>query len=160
MVWKNKGEEISKLLEKEGFKHNPYLKKHEEKRKFFEVFPHPSMVVLFKLDKILKYKSKPKRDYKFRWSEFKRYQNHLKKLENHECSLHLPDKITRKSLKNLKGKALKEYEDMLDAIFCAYIGYYAWKKPQDCAVFGSLKGGYILTPVFDHMKKKLKTLNQ
>jgi len=98
-----RGEEIVKLFEKAGFKHDPYIKKYEQSRKLFEVYPHPSMVVLFKLNKILRYKAKPKRDYKFRWKEFKKYQNHLKNLE----SLVLPDEIIKKNVGKLKGGKLK-----------------------------------------------------
>ena len=154
-----RGEMISRLLEKKGFKHNPYIKRFEKKRYFFEVYPHPSMVVLFNLDKIIRYKSKPKRDYAFRWGEFKRYQNYLRKLEKNNPKLFLPDDIVKKNVNGLKGKKLKEYEDLLDSIFCAYIGYYCWVHPDRCAVLGDMRKGYILTPVFDFMKEKLKSFN-
>jgi predicted RNase H-like nuclease len=145
---KIRGEELSDILEKAGFQHNPYIKKFENKNKFFEVYPHPSMVVLFKLDKILQYKAKPKRDYTFRHKEFRKYQKNLKRLENSDTPLFLPDEIIRRNLNRLKGKALKGYEDMLDAIFCAYIAYYSWKNPEKCKVLGNMKKGYIFTPVF------------
>jgi predicted RNase H-like nuclease len=148
---KIRGEEISRLLKKEGFKHSPYAKKFEKKRKFFEVFPHPSMVVLFNLDRIIRYKAKPKRDYTFRWKEFKKYQNHLRNLEKAKPSLFLPKDIY-KDVRKLRAKRLKNYEDMLDAIFCAYIAYYFWANPGKCSVLGDMRKGYILTPVFDSMK--------
>lgn len=143
---KIRGEEISKLLEKNGFKQSPFIKKSESSRKFFEVYPHPSMVVLFNLESVLKYKNKPKRDYNFRWLEFKKYQNYLKKLKN--PAIIIPKEITEKKLKGLRGGSLKNYEDRLDAIFCAYIAYYFWLHPEKCKVLGNMKGGYILTPVF------------
>ena len=139
-----RGEEISKLLIKEGFQHNPNFKKLEETRKFFEVYPHPSMVVLFNLDMILRYKSKPKRDYDFRWEEFKKYQSYLGELK----SLSLPNEIIKIDVRTLRGKALKKYEDILDAIFCAYLSFYHWKYPDKCSVLGNMKEGYISTPVF------------
>lgn len=152
---KIRGEEISKLLEKNGFKHDPYIKKFEKTRKFFEVYPHPSMVVLFNLKRILRYKAKPKRDYDFRWKEFKRYQSLLRNLKN----LVLPEEILEKDVKKLRAKALKDYEDLLDAIFCAYIAYYCWVNPNKCAVLGDMKEGYILTPIFDFMRIYLEELN-
>ncbi len=148
---KIRGEEISKLLESSGFMHDPYIKKFESERKFFEVYPHPSMVVLFNLDKVLKYKNKPKRDYELRWGEFKKYISYLKRLD--KPALALSDDILKTNVRNLKGKALKNYEDRLDAVFCAYIAFYSWHKPEKCSVLGSLKEGYILTPVFDSMIK-------
>jgi|SRR3989344_5490716 len=152
---KIRGEEISKLLSTKGFEHDPYIKKLEASRKFFEVYPHPSIVVLFKLDKILKYKNKPNRSYEFRWNEFKKYQNYLKSLKD----LSLPKGVIDKNVKNLKGNALKDYEDLLDGIFCAYLSYYTWKNPEKCAVLGNMKKGYILTPVFEDMQKQLKDIS-
>lgn len=153
---KIRGEEISKLLGKNGFTHDPNIKKHEKARKFLEVYPHPSMVVLFQLEKILQYKNKPNRDYNFRWNEFRKYQNYLKKIP----SLVLPKEIINKNVKKLKGQKLKNYEDLLDAVFCAYIGYHGWINPNKCAVLGNMKGGYIFTPLFDSMKKQLELLRR
>ncbi len=148
-----RGEEISRALEKSGFLHNPHIKRFESKRKFFEVYPHPSMVVLFGLNKIIRYKSKPKRDYKFRWNEFKKYQRYLKELANKNPKLVLPKEILKRDVKKLKGKELKNFEDLLDAIFCAYIAYYCWTYPEKCAVLGDMKRGYILTPIFEKNRK-------
>ncbi|RLJ03077.1 MAG: DUF429 domain-containing protein [Candidatus Aenigmatarchaeota archaeon] len=153
---KVRGEEIAKLIEGIGFVHNPYIERFEETRAFFEVYPHPSMVVLFNLDRIIQYKSKPKRDYEFRWREFERYQNYLKSLGNAEPSLTLPEEITERNVRDLRNRELKDFEDLLDAVFCAYIAYYCWVKPERCAVLGDLERGYILTPVFEHMKKRLR----
>ena len=142
-----RGEELSKILEKSGFRHDPYIKKFEDSRKFFEVYPHPSTVVLFKLDKILQYKNKPNRDYPFRYNEFKKYKTYLENLKNPE--LILPNEIININVEELKAKKLKNYEDILDSIFCAYIAYYSWVNPERCSVLGNMKQGYIMTPVFD-----------
>ena len=150
-----RGEEISRLLEKEGFEHNPYIKKYEKSRAFYEVYPHPSMVVLFNLDSIIKYKAKPKRDYPYRWKEFKKYQKYMASLEKANPSVALPKEIINQKVEKLKGSSLKKYEDSLDAIFCAYISYYHWTNPEKCEVLGNMKEGYILTPIFDYMKKDL-----
>ncbi len=151
-----RGEEISKRLTDEGFEHSPYIDKFEKKRKFFEVFPHPSIVVLFKLDRILRYKAKPKRDYEFRWKEFEKYQKHLKTLEKADPALILPKEITRKNVRKLRAKALKDFEDVLDSVLCAYIAYYCWAHPEAYAVLGDMQKGYIMTPIFEHMKKQLE----
>jgi len=144
---KVRGEDIAKKLEKIGFVHNPYIEKYEKARKFFEVFTHPAMIVLFKLKKILRYKARPKRDYCTRWKELEKYQSYLKKLEKADPPLLLQKTITHKNVKGLKGEKLKNYEDLLDAIFCAYIAYYCWCKPEKCKVLGDMKNGYILTPI-------------
>jgi predicted RNase H-like nuclease len=141
-----RGEQISKMLGKKGFQHSPYITKFEESKKFFEVFPHSAMVVIFNLKEILKYKPKKNRSYYFRWQEFETYQSCLKSLEKRNPSLILPHDIINTNVRVLKGKALKRYEDLLDAIFCAYIAYYYWYEPGTCSVIGDLKDGYIVTP--------------
>lgn len=151
-----RGEDITEKLEEQGFQHDPDIDKNQECRKIIEVYPHPSMVTLFDLDEILKYKNKPKRDYDFLWKEFKRYQENLKNLE--EPPLHDPENILGKEVEGTKGKELKNYEDILDAVFSAYIGLYYWKKPEECAILGNLEEGYIMTPVKDEMKRKLEKI--
>lgn len=153
-----RGEVVVKLLEKEHFIHNPYFSQFARGRFVVEVYPHPSMVVIFNLKKILKYKDKPKRDYSFRWQEFRRYQSYLKGLENDSPPLYLPSEIVEKEVERYRASLLKEYEDLLDGIFCGYIAYYAWVNPNKCAVLGNMEEGYILTPVFPSMQKRLKSM--
>lgn|SRR3989338_2272497 len=147
-----RGEEIGKGLEGTGFVHDPNIEKYEKSRKFFEVFPHPSMVVLFSLDHIIQYKAKPHRDYEFRWNEFKRYQKLLLGLKD----LKIPEEIIGTDVTLLRSDKLKNYEDMLDGIFCAYIAYTAWKSPERCCVIGDMNKGYILTPVMLGMRDVLQ----
>lgn len=154
-----RGEDIADLLSKHGFEHSPYISRHEKSRKFFEVYPHPSMVVLFNLSTVIPYKNKPNRDYKSRWKAFENYQDCLKQLKTATPQLHLPKELVGKNIRKLKGGALKEYEDTLDAVFCAYIAYYAWCHPEKCEVLGTMKDGYILTPVFDAMKRQLGSIS-
>ncbi|MDE1866065.1 MAG: DUF429 domain-containing protein [Candidatus Micrarchaeota archaeon] len=156
---KIRGEEIVKSLEGIGFAHDPVLGGYEEARKIFEVYPHPSMVVLFGLDRILRYKAKPNRDPGFRIGEFERYERLLEGLNGASPSLRIGKKfLLGKKMEHLGGAELKRHEDTLDAVFCAYLAYYYWANPQKCAILGSLKEGYIMTPVFNHMKGKQSSL--
>jgi len=149
-----RGEELAAMFEELGFKHTPYLKPKTESNAVFEVYPHPAMVVLFNLEKTLKYKPRGNRDYAFRWNEFRKYQKHLSSLQKYKPALEIPENILNQKLNGLKGKALKGYEDLLDSIVCSYIGYYYWIwGSEKCSVLGNLDKGYILTPVFEHMKK-------
>lgn len=148
-------EELCKALEKEKFKHEPCIKQFEKDRKFFEIYPHTSMVVLFDLDKILRYKKRSKRTYEDRWKEFKKYQCYLKKLSYGNPSLMLSKEIVEKNVEELKGKRLKEYEDTLDAVFCAYVSYYYWANTQRCEVLGNIDDGYIVTLIFPDMYEKI-----
>ena len=158
-AWSNgkiRGEEITNSLQKMRFLHDPYVKKYENSRKLFEVYPHPSMVVLFNLNKILQYKAKLKRDTAFRLKEFERYNNYLKGLNKASPSLKINSEFLNDSLNKLKLSQLKSYEDTLDAIFCAYIAYYYWVHPDNCAVLGTVEKGYIMTPIFEYMKGRRK----
>lgn len=156
---KVRGEEISRLLQEAGFVHSPFIQRHEEARKFFEVYPHPACVVLFNLTKIIGYKARPKRERAFRYKEFQRYQECLRTLERSSPSLFLPRYLLDVQVESLAGRRLKDYEDLLDAIVCAYIAFYYWTNPAKCAVLGSMIDGYIVTPVFAWMKETLKTLS-
>lgn len=152
-----RGEEIAELLEESGFDHTPHIEDRETDRIFFEVYPHPSMVVLFDLETVLPYKKKGGRDYETVWEAFKKYQQFMKDLKDEEPSFEAPE-ILDKEIEGVRGKELKEYEDKLDAVFCAYIAQYAWSKPEKCAVLGNFEEGYIFTPVFDDMQEKIKRM--
>jgi predicted RNase H-like nuclease len=154
---KIRGEELSRVLLKADFAHDPYVKKFESGRKFFEVYPHPSMVVLFGLDRILRYKAKSHRDYEFRWSVFETYQQHLAHLKSAQPALDIPDTVLKANVRELRGQKLKDYEDDLDGIFCAYIAHYYWCHPEACEVLGSTTDGYIMTPITDAMRIALKS---
>jgi predicted RNase H-like nuclease len=116
------------------------------------------MVVLFNLNKILRYKAKPNRDNAFRVKEFERYNNYLKALNKASPALKIEKKFLNNDLKKLRLSELKSYEDTIDAVFCAYIAYYYWANPQNCSVLGNMKAGYIMTPVFESMRGTQKAL--
>jgi predicted RNase H-like nuclease len=47
----------------------------------------------------------------------------------------------------LGGQAMKDYEDSLDALICAYIGYHHWTwRGARTDVFGDISAGYIVNP--------------
>jgi len=53
--------------------------------------------------------------------------------------------LSESYIKNLKGKALKSNEDVLDAIVCLYIsGLYA--KNASSTTYGTSENGYIWVP--------------
>ncbi|WP_456475379.1 DUF429 domain-containing protein [Candidatus Pyrohabitans sp.] len=141
-----RGERLAKLLEKAGFVQMPGLRKPLEARAFAEVFPHAAMVAIFDLSKTLKYKACPGRSYEQRYREFRRYQKLLGSLATAEPPLHVPEEILSVEVEKLRGKALKQYEDLLDAITCAYVASYCWHTGE-CAVIGNVDEGYILTPL-------------
>ena len=128
-------------LEELGFCHAPIMEAKKYNRYQIEVFPHPAQVNLFNLDRILKYK-------KGRLSD--RYLE-LTKLRNYILSI-LPSLEPKLQLINLpeipsQGKAMKEVEDMLDSLICAYVGAYWWYWGEEKnVVLGDGETGYIVVP--------------
>ena len=152
-----RGEALANLFEKHGYKHNPYIKPRRKVKAIIEVYPHPAIVVLFNLSKIIQYKARKGRDYKFRWNEFKRLQDYIIGLKNYKPSLKIHPEHVKRDITKLKASSLKEFEDFLDSIICAYVAHYYWYWGlEKCAILGDLNNGYIVTPIFDWMKNILK----
>lgn len=147
---KVRGEEFVKALKELDISHKPDWKPLERSRKCFEVSPHPSLVALFGLDRSLKYESCKGRSYEERRAALEEYQRLLRKLPDAS----FPREVVRAEVDGLKGEGLKDVVGLLDACFCAYIAYYAWKSPQECAVLGSVWEGYILTPTLRERREE------
>ncbi|MBI4546473.1 MAG: DUF429 domain-containing protein [Ignavibacteriae bacterium] len=106
-----------------------------------EVYPHPAMVRLFRLERIIKYKKGRVHE---RRNEFQRLQKLMKKcLREHFSNLRLDEETT-----NLLSEDWnKPVEDLTDALFCALIGLWHWHHRGDMSeVIGNLTTGFILLP--------------
>ncbi len=148
-----RGEHLVAALERRGFIHKPTIAAGEPVRQVIEVFPHPAMVALFGLERTLKYKARPQRPLTLRQTEWQRYQDYLRALNQADPPLHGQEKLLTQEVAGLRGKRLKEYEDRVDALFCAYIALYAFRWGMArCRVFGSFTEGYIFTPVPEEVK--------
>lgn len=135
-----RGEDLVEQFAQVGIKHDP-TSTGKKMRACFEVYPHPATVVLFGLEKTLKYKPRQNRSYEERWVAFEEYQKHLRALPLRGVA----DLLSR-DVRQLRASALKAYEDRLDALLCAYVAYYAHRFPDRMGLYGSLEEGYILTP--------------
>lgn len=107
-----------------------------------EVYPHPAMVRLFDLPRIVKYK---KGGVDERRREFRRLQRLMRTcIDTRFPYLKLDDES--KTLLNTAWS--KPVEDRTDALFCALIGLWHWKhRGKRSEVIGNLKTGFILLPV-------------
>lgn len=117
------------------------------RRKAFEVYPHAASVVLFALDKTLKYKQKPGREFPQLRSELLRLMGFLERLDG----LRLDDaedwRTLTTSVQHATRKSeLRRAEDPVDAVLCAYIARYATTRPQDITIYGDAHTGCIITP--------------
>lgn len=130
-----------------GFSHSPHVEARKPVRQVVEVYPHPAMIELFDLPQILRYKARPGRSLAFRWSELRRYRRLLRSLEKAEPALEAREILTLEPT-GRRGRALKALEDLLDALFCAYVALHLWYwGPRGYRCFGHAESGYILVPV-------------
>ncbi len=143
-----RGELLVQRLAQHGFAHQPEVAAGAPTRQVIEVYPHAAMVALFGLACTLKYKAKAHRGMAERLAAWSAYQGHLRGLALGDPPLQGQADLAGRDVAALRGRALKNYEDQVDAVICAYIGLYAhhWGAAR-CRCFGDMEGGYIYTPV-------------
>jgi predicted RNase H-like nuclease len=111
------------------------------------------MVALFGLERTLKYKVKPGRSAEHRLAEWRRYQAYMAALSQADPPLRGQSALVAQDVAALRGRRLKDYEDQVDALMCAYIALYAFRwGAARCRVFGTFEVGYIYTPVPEAMR--------
>ena len=136
-------------LESRGYQHAPIIEAQKLGRYQIEVFPHPAIVQLFGLQKILKYK---KGKIGERSLELTKLYNYIIEiLPTLEPNLKLKTNSDFLNFEFLNstctGKILKAAEDKLDSIICAYVAAYWWYwGEQRNLVLGDASTGYIVIP--------------
>lgn len=135
---------LGRSLEARGFTHAPILEPQQTGRYQIEVFPHPAIVNLFQLDRIIKYK---KGKIAERQVELQRFRQHiLTDLPTLDPPLPLP----ALPVVPTQGAALKALEDQLDSLICAYVAAYWWYwGVQRNQVLGDRATGYIVVPLLE-----------
>ncbi|MBD1996452.1 DUF429 domain-containing protein [Leptolyngbya sp. FACHB-541] len=139
--------ELGLSLEARGFAHAPTLTAQQPGRYQIEVFPHPAMVHLFKLERILKYKKG--RLAERRVELLKLHQYIFDILPTLEPALNLSTLQGNNSLPEVPqtGRDLKELEDKLDSLICAYVAAHWWYWGiERNLVLGDRTTGYIVVP--------------
>ncbi len=113
---------------------------------YFECYPHPALLGLFDLDRIVKYKVRH-RDA----GEWRKLIGLLRSLAMGELPIRNICSFVHDGVEQDK-----ENEDRLDAIISAYVAAYWWKFGTDrSTVIGNLDTGYIITP---HSKRTYEAL--
>lgn len=117
-------------------------------RRAIEVFPHPASVVLFNLEKTLKYKRGKFDDRKRALLEL---MTHIEELDDKTPRLRANRSVTWVELRKRVEAAtrpgqLDRDEDPVDAVLCAYIALYRYQRPEDVTTYGDFETGYIVTP--------------
>ena len=117
-------------------------------RKAIEVYPHPATVVLFELDKTLKYKRGPFGD---RQRDLLKLMTLIEGLDDATPRLRANRSVAWVELRRRVEAAsrpvqLDRDEDPVDAVLCAYIALYWDQRPEDVTIYGDVETGYIVTP--------------
>jgi len=143
------GMELVSALEGHGFVHDFNIDDAMGRRGkwLFEVYPHPAMVRLFDLAEIIRYKKGPvakKRE------GLNTLVKHLKALAGGAQGLQASPalrNLLERDTESLCGSGLKEFEDTLDAVFCAYLAWHCWRYGMDGNdMYGTMADGYIVVP--------------
>lgn len=133
---------LGRALTDRGFRHAPKITPQSPGRHQIEVFPHPAIVHLFGLDRILKYKKGRLAD---RAQELKRLKTHIETdLPQISPVLKLTTPLPEIPS---QGKQMKEVEDQLDSLICAYVAahWWYWGERKNLTL-GDEASGYIIVP--------------
>lgn len=119
-------------------------------RHVMEVYPHAAHVRLFGLEERLPYKRKKGRTVGFMRVHLRRYQECLRSLLVAELPPLLADPAVEALLApgsvDCRGRSLKQMEDMLDALTCAWVARHAWTYGSaELEVFGD-EHGHVAVP--------------
>lgn len=117
-------------------------------RRAIEVYPHPATIVLFGLEKTLKYK---KGSFEGRQSQLLRLMTLIERLDTATPRLRVNHNVSWVELRKRVAAAtrpgqLDRDEDPVDAVVCAYVALYSYHRPEDVTVYGDFATGYIVTP--------------
>lgn len=119
-------------------------------RRGIEVYPHAASVVLFGVDRTLKYKQKPGRDVALLRSELLRLMDFVAGLRSADPGLDVGNggwaRLHQSVLAATTKAQLRRAEDPVDAVLCAYIARYATERPRDVTIYGDAETGCIVTP--------------
>jgi predicted RNase H-like nuclease len=117
-------------------------------RRAIEVYPHPATVVLFELDKTLKYKRGAFDD---RQRALLELMTQIEGLDKATPRLRVNHNVAWVELRKrveaaTRPSQLDTDEDPVDAVICAYVGLFWYHRPEDVTIYGDYENGYIVTP--------------
>ena len=115
------------------------------RRRAIEVYPHAASVVLFDLDTVLRYKAKPGRDLDLLRGELLRLMDLVAGLVATDADPEWDD--LRAQVAGATSKSgLRQVEDRVDAVVCAYVAWLAGHRPEVLTSYGDAETGTIVTP--------------
>ena len=114
-----------------------------------EVYPHPAMVSLFGLGRILPYKNKRGRTLESLRAAFVQLVDHMERVLGPTLGLDTSPRWAqlRATVPAATRKVdLRVVEDEIDAILCAHLAWLWGRRDPRMEVFGDGERGYIVTP--------------
>ncbi|MCV2392691.1 DUF429 domain-containing protein [Actinotalea sp. M2MS4P-6] len=139
----------TELARRFGWEIDPAVRPLGGRAVAIEVYPHPAMVALFGLGRVLPYKQKPGRDLETLRTAWVQLLGHLERVAG--PTLRLAESVRwaeiRRTVHTATRKVdLRAIEDEVDAIVCAYLAWL-WAHDRDrMDVFGDVERGYIVVP--------------
>ncbi|GAA4748495.1 hypothetical protein GCM10025783_20820 [Amnibacterium soli] len=133
-----------RLAERHCWSIDPAHRGTEQEPLCLEVYPHPGMVGLFRLGRVLPYK---KGAFADRRAAFERLLALLESIE--VLALRRSDawaSIRERFAAAERLVHLDVLEDEVDAVFCAHLAWLWEQRPGALTVYGDLAGGYIVAP--------------
>ena len=158
------GARIARLLERlegKSFVQRTSPVQRQEQRTLIEVFPSPAQVILFPGQNRLQHlhckglRCKPKRDRPWAevHSQWEIYRARLRSLQYGNPAVKFAPEVNHQigiEIIQYTGSKYKQFDDLLDGIFCAYLAYYFWYWGSDRSwVIGDLETGCVTLPTCD-----------
>lgn len=139
---------LARELKTQGFTHVDRSSDEHHGRIMAEVYPHAGMVALWDLRKTIKYKRGVAAVKRAGLQDFRTRLASLYDAEPPLLRTGMLKELLNLNLDESGGTRLKDHEDRLDALFCAYLAYYFWYWGWERnELFGNIETGYILNPV-------------
>jgi len=135
---------LSEHLFTKGFIH---LGVSQQKNWQIEIYPHPAIIEIFNLKQRLLYKKGKVADKKQGQIELAELINSLSQSTQLKLTLCAEANafLSATNISSKKGLSLKQNEDALDSIICAYIGAL-YATQVNSSIFGDDTNGYIYVP--------------
>jgi predicted RNase H-like nuclease len=146
---------FSQSLLMRNFQHAPKIEPQQLGRYQIEVFPHPAMINLFRLSRILKYKKGRLADRRVELTKLRNYLTDILpqlepalSLASLDCIPAIAQPGGSSIAAKQTGTELKAIEDRLDSLMCAYIAaqWWYWGEAKNM-VLGDIDTGFIIIPL-------------
>jgi predicted RNase H-like nuclease len=114
-----------------------------------EVYPHPAMVALFGLGRVISYKHKPGRDLPALRRANVELLDHVERVCEDPLRLSTSARwaqVRRVVPEAARKSELAGVEDEVDAVFCAYLAWLWGRRDPRMEVLGDVDRGYIVIP--------------